>query len=1058
MQQVFFAPSDARRVYMTSDVGGLFRSDDGGRSWRMLHGALPSDAGSYSPRGFVVHPRNANRILVATGSAWGSVNGVFVSNDGGNSWTQTLKAPFDGNGWYRSAGNVLAMSPHDTNLILAGPLGGGIQRSQDGGKTWQSSGPDDLNPVAIVFDRANARRVWVCAQPWGEKKVKRADGTEAELRGGLFVSNDAGRTWAKISDKSPEEIVQHPRDAQVLVGTMGEGRIMRSTDGGQNWTPWSEGLAPFGKGEARQDGTYAALAVGPDFVLAGGHGGHIYRIDGGSSTWREIKPSKISEGDWWGAISKHGYRHFGSALGFVAINPRNSKHWAFTDWYALYQSFDAGQTWNLTINGVEMVVLNTVAPEPSEPNVFHAGMADVGYFRSPDGGRTMQQVNRDISNNIKCIAPAPSQPGRVYATGPREWQWHANEVFISDDAGKSWRRSGLKGIPDMETRRSETVAPHPAKRDEVWVTISGAIKPGEGGPWRSLDGGQTWEWQGQGLSGDSFYRKDYWVSGPELAVSGDGSLVTTSNDRGLLARRAPGEDKWTMIEVPGGKPNCIASDPLTPGRFYAALQDGGLWRSDDGGRSWKNIVDRDINWVAPDFKVRNRLAAVAPWGVLVSTDAGKTWREASRALPYRHARNVVCIAGERIVVGTGGNGVFTAPIASLQGQATSRARIVAVANSSSNVSHTSSAPQVLASAQVQPDQPQDAAPLPVAIAWNDPSLQLQGRFDGRDAAGPRFAWPASTIALRFRGTALNVRMRDGSANRWQVEVDGKPTSVLQMREGEHLYRVAQGLPDGEHTVRLVKATEAIFGTSQLLGFELSQGARMLPVAAPTRRLEVIGDSISAGYGNEAASKEEHFSAQTQNAYFTYGAMAARALGAGYTCVAWSGKKMWPDNTLPEFYDRALPQDAASTWGFEAKPQAVVINLATNDFAAGIPQEAGWKAGYAAFIARVRAKYPQAQIYCAIGPMMGDWGPGDKPLSTLRAWMASIVRAENERGDSHVKVLDFGSQDAANGFGADWHPSIKTHQLMAQQLIQTLRADLKWDKAPATERAAFTTRE
>jgi hypothetical protein len=85
---------------------------------------------------------------------------------------------------------------------------------------------------------------------------------------------------------------------------------------------------------------------------------------------------------------------------------------------------------------------------------------------------------------------------------------------MSDDAGQSWRRSGLKGIPDMENRRSETVAPHPAKKDEVWVTISGAISPNEGGPWRSRDGGQTWEWQGSGLSGDSFYRKDYWVAGP----------------------------------------------------------------------------------------------------------------------------------------------------------------------------------------------------------------------------------------------------------------------------------------------------------------------------------------------------------------------------------------------------------------------------------------------------------------------------------------------------------------------------------------------------------------
>jgi photosystem II stability/assembly factor-like uncharacterized protein len=220
-----------------------------------------------------------------------------------------------------------------------------------------------------------------------------------------------------------------------LWGRWAKGRIAKSTDGGQTWQPFSDGLAPFGKGEARNDGTYSALAAGPDFLLAGGHGGHFYRMEAGarpsstSGAWREIKPTKVNEGDWWGAIEKHGYRHFGSALGAVAISPHNPRHWAFTDWYALYQSKDAGQTWSLTIDGIEMVVLNTVAQEPSDAQVFHAGMADVGYFRSPDGGRTMRQITRDISSNIKSIAPTLSQPGRVYATGPREWQWHANEVL-----------------------------------------------------------------------------------------------------------------------------------------------------------------------------------------------------------------------------------------------------------------------------------------------------------------------------------------------------------------------------------------------------------------------------------------------------------------------------------------------------------------------------------------------------------------------------------------------------------------------------------------------------
>ena len=117
---------------------------------------------------------------------------------------------------------------------------------------------------------------------------------------------------------------------------------------------------------------------------------------------------------------------------------------------------------------------------------------------------------------------------------------------------------------------------------------------------------------------------------------------------------------------------------------------------------------------------------------------------------------------------------------------------------------------------------------------------------------------------------------------------------LQLGEkGAHLYRVVSGLTAGEHTVRLVKATEPMIGVTQIQGFQLSAGGQLLPQPAPRRRLEVIGDSISCGYGNEGANQNEHFTPKTENAYFTYGADAARSLGADYVCLAWSGRKMWP---------------------------------------------------------------------------------------------------------------------------------------------------------------------
>jgi lysophospholipase L1-like esterase len=333
--------------------------------------------------------------------------------------------------------------------------------------------------------------------------------------------------------------------------------------------------------------------------------------------------------------------------------------------------------------------------------------------------------------------------------------------------------------------------------------------------------------------------------------------------------------------------------------------------------------------------------------------------------------------------------------------------------------------------------------LPIEVPVNDANIRWVGRFDTRDPAGPRCAWPASSVTVRFKGTALNVKMAASSNDWWQVVVDDKPTQILKPKSSSQVYALASGLPEGEHTVQLVRRTEAFVGTTQFRGFELNAGGKLLAIPSAKRRIEVIGDSISCGYGNEGKDENEHFSPTTENAYMTYGACAARELGAEYVCTAWSGKKMWPDNTIPALYDLALPQDPKSTWDFgKWRPDVVLINLATNDFGKGIPDEKGWVGAYKAFVERVRRNYPNAEIYVASGSMMGDWGEG-KPLTTLKKYLAMVVADRQAAGDAKIHELDFAPQDRANGLGSDWHPSVKTHEIMAKQFVDTLRKDLGW---------------
>ncbi|HEX5324016.1 MAG TPA: SGNH/GDSL hydrolase family protein [Capsulimonadaceae bacterium] len=337
----------------------------------------------------------------------------------------------------------------------------------------------------------------------------------------------------------------------------------------------------------------------------------------------------------------------------------------------------------------------------------------------------------------------------------------------------------------------------------------------------------------------------------------------------------------------------------------------------------------------------------------------------------------------------------------------------------------------------------DPSPLPTHIAGSDARIHYEGRFDTTDPSGPRCSWSASTARVKFQGSALDVDLNesDGSRDEYEVEVDGQPASVLVAQPGAHTYRLYDGVGSATHTLALVKRTEAFCGIGQVRGFDLPADGKLLdPGRAPRKGIEVIGDSISCGYGNEGKNQNEHFSPTTENAYYTYGAIAARDFGAQYTCVAWSGKKMWPNNDIPSIYDLALPTDPNSHWDFSKwKPDVVVINLSTNDWGRGAPEEAGWTSAYEAFINRVRKNYPKAIIYCCTSPMMS----GDGRQQTI-TYLTKIVGDENTAGDKRVALLEIPMQDMQkDGLGSDWHPNIATHEKDAALLEATIEKDLGW---------------
>jgi len=320
-----------------------------------------------------------------------------------------------------------------------------------------------------------------------------------------------------------------------------------------------------------------------------------------------------------------------------------------------------------------------------------------------------------------------------------------------------------------------------------------------------------------------------------------------------------------------------------------------------------------------------------------------------------------------------------------------------------------------------------------------------GRFDTSDSAGPKFAWPGSAIVATFTGTGIAVQLADGStssaSNYFVVVVDGATPNAIQTNSATQAYTLASGLASGQHTIVLTKRTESFVGVVQFLGFQ-PQGGSLVPSPEPfVRRIELVGDSITCGYGDLGNGPNCTWSSATEDVTITYGELAAQQLSAQATVIAYSGIGVYRNvdgsttNLMSTRFERTLADDPTSQWGFTTPPpDVVVINLGTNDFGAGDPGQ-GYVTAYVALLRQVRQHYANAYIICASSPMLGS-PSHDTQASYLQA-------AISQFGDARVSYLDFATQDTTTGLGCDWHPGPLTHQQMATVLTTQIRAAVGW---------------
>ncbi len=322
----------------------------------------------------------------------------------------------------------------------------------------------------------------------------------------------------------------------------------------------------------------------------------------------------------------------------------------------------------------------------------------------------------------------------------------------------------------------------------------------------------------------------------------------------------------------------------------------------------------------------------------------------------------------------------------------------------------------------------------------------RGRVDASDPGGPRFAWSGSGFAAIVRGARISVRLRaEGDAPVFfQPVVDGTLGARFEVRGGPSQVAVlGASLSAADHVVEVYRETESSFGSTVFEGF--AEGTVVGAPPSSGRLIEVIGDSITAGYGD--LGTEVHppwdntctFSVDTESAYRSYAAVMARDLNAELSAIARSGWGVLrdgngnPGNVIPRLYASALGVPSSPAWAFRRPADAVVINLGTNDVRRSDPGRP-FEDAYVEFLRVVRAHNPAAWIFLTIGTMTSD-----PALSQMRAHLSNVV---STLGDAKVSTVDLRSQDTSRT-GCDYHPDVAEQQAIGKAVGAAVKAKLGW---------------